>query len=483
MQAKILVVDDDPDILLSLENRVAHLGHEPLTASNGKDALRVIKEEEPDVVLLDLKLPDLHGMEILKRIQGSIPSPIAPENVAKIHGRSAPPRVIILTAFGSIEMAVQAMQQGAFDFIPKPFTADHLNVVIKKALDDVAVTRHIDRLHKEVDAQFDPIVASNAQMHVQLARAKKAAASTATILLLGETGTGKEVLARAVHRWSPRSHKPFIPVNCAAIPEALIESELFGHEKYAYTDAKTLKRGQFEEADSGTLFLDEIGDMSLSTQAKVLRALNDQQFTRVGGTKPIRVDVRVIAATNKDLQQAVRQGIFREDLYFRLAVITVTPPPLRDRMDDLHALAEHFAKSRPRKLGLHKRYTFSDAAMDALQRYTWPGNIRELENVISRALVLCAGDRIEPDDLLLPDSLEPEPSIEEAPIQSEGDPLAHSYHERMKVHSRSIIEHALRMNGWNQTKTAQYLGLQRTFLTKLLKKKQIPGRPPTSSVI
>lgn len=478
MRAKILVVDDDPDILLSLENRVAHLGHEPLTAATGKDALRVIKEEEPDLVLLDLKLPDLNGLEILNQVCGSIQAPVGSEDPARIHASYAAPRFIILTAFGTIELAVKAMQQGAFDFIPKPFTADHLNVVIKKALDDVSLHRHVDRLRNEAYAQFDPIIAANTQMNAQLARAKKAAASTATILLLGETGTGKEVIARAVHRWSPRAHKPFIAVNCAAIPETLIESELFGHEKYAYTDAKTQKRGQFEEADGGTLFLDEIGDMSLNTQAKVLRALNDQQFTRVGGTKPIKVDVRVIAATNKDLQQAVRQGTFREDLYFRLAVITITPPPLRERMDDLHDLAQHFVKSRPGKLGLHNRYTFSDAALEALQRYSWPGNIRELENVISRALVLCAGDKIEPEDLLLPDSQEP--SMHESESHTEGTTHSHSYHESMKAHSRKIIENALRANGWNQTKTSDYLGLQRTYFTKLLRQKQISGRPPTS---
>lgn len=479
MRARILLVDDDPDILLSLENRVAHLGHDPLTATNGKDALRIIKEEEPDLVLLDFKLPDLTGMDILNQVRSSQQSTVSTDDAAALQGPYTTPRIVILTAFGTIELAVKAMQQGAFDFIPKPFTADHLNVVIKKALADVSINRHIDRLHQEVSSQFDPIVASNTHMNAQLARAKKAAASTATILLLGETGTGKEVMARAVHRWSPRTHKPFIAVNCAAIPETLIESELFGYEKGAFTDAKLMKRGKFEEADGGTLFLDEIGDMSLSAQAKVLRALNDQQFTRIGGSKAIQVDVRVIAATNKNLQQAVRQGTFREDLYFRLAVITVTPPPLRERMDDLVNLAQHFIKTRPSKLGLHKQYTLSDEALEALEQHSWPGNIRELENVISRALVLCTGDRIEPEDLLLPDPQDP--AMQESHQTLEDSTDSHSYHESMKAHSRKIIEHALRVNGWNQTKAAEYLGLQRTYFTKLLRQKQISGRPPTSS--
>ncbi len=267
-------------------------------------------------------------------------------------------------------------------------------------------------------------------------------------------------------------------VNCAAIPETLIESELFGHEKAAFTGATSLKRGQFEEADGGTLFLDEVGDMSLSTQAKVLRALQEQQFTRVGGTKLIKVDVRVLAATNKDLRQAIRHGTFREDLYFRLAVITVTPPPLRERKDDLFALAQHFINSRPSKLGLHKRYTLSDLAVEALQHYSWPGNIRELDNTISRALVLCTENTIEPEDLLLPDS--PDPLTQELDIAATNKTVPSSYHDSMVRYSRDLIESALRRNGWNQTKTAAELGLHRTYFTKLIRKLRISGRPPSS---
>lgn len=482
MRAKVLVVDDDPDILLSLENRVTFMGHESLTATDGKNALRLIREEDPDLVLMDLKIPLLTGLEVLKQVRDAS---------TQSHGKDVPlsqtpamyttPLIVILTAYGTIELAVEAMQLGAFDFVPKPFTADHLTVVINKALSTIALHRQLETLRKEVETKLDPIVGSNKHMSAQLAVAKKAATSTATILLLGETGTGKEVLARAIHRWSPRSQKPFVAVNCAAIPETLIESELFGYEKGAFTGATSMKRGQFEEADGGTLFLDEIADMSLSTQAKVLRVLQEQQFTKVGGTKLIKVDVRVLAATNKDLQQAVRHGTFREDLYFRLAVITITLPSLRERMDDLLALAQHFINSRPVKLGLQKRYVLSDFAAEALQRYSWPGNIRELENVISRALVLCTGDIIEPEDLLLPDLSCP--SRQQPDIAEDHGAVSRSYHESMDAYSRKIIENALSRNGWNQTKAAAYLSLQRTYLTKLLRQKQITGRPPTSSSV
>jgi DNA-binding NtrC family response regulator len=482
MRSKILIVDDENDIRMSLENRVTFMGHEPLTATDVKGALRLIQEEEPHLVLLDMKLGSESGLELLQHVRDtSNPNRPRAEGEPQAQGTYTTPLIVILTAFGTIELAVQAMQLGAFDFVPKPFTSDHLTVVIKKALATVDLHRQVNWLHKKIDDQFDTIVATNKQMGVQLAVAKKAASSTATVLLLGETGTGKEVLARAIHRWSPRCHKPFMTVNCAAIPETLIESELFGHEKGAFTGAASMKRGHFEEADGGTLFLDEIGDMSLSTQAKVLRALHEQQFTRVGGTKPINVDVRVLAATNKDLRQAIREGTFREDLYFRLAVITVTPPPLRERMDDLLALARHFVDSRPGKLGLPKRYTLSDLAVEALQRYSWPGNIRELDNVISRALVLCTGNTIEPEDLILAESPDTPKQTPNVDGDQDNGIVSSSYHECMNAYSRKLIENALRRNGWNQTKAAAELDLQRTYFTKLLRQKRISGKPPTSA--
>jgi DNA-binding NtrC family response regulator len=478
MRAKILIVDDDRDILLSLENRVTWMGHEPLTAANGKDALRLIQDEEPDLVLLDLELPLLSGLDVLKQVsEASIRSDAPDKSTTQTPTSYTTPLIVILTAYGTIERAVQAMQLGAFDFVPKPFTADHLTVVINKALATVALHRHVETLRREVDDQFEPIASTNQQMNAQLAMAKQSASSAATVLLLGETGTGKEVVARAIHRWSPRSTKPFIAVNCAAFPENLLENELFGHEKGAFTGAAKREPGKIEIAEGGTLFLDEIGDMPLTMQSHLLRVLNDRTFYRVGGTQEVRTDVRFIAATNKDLKQAIRQGIFREDLYFRLAVITIALPPLRKRMEDLSALVQHFL-NRPSNVGLCKRVALSDEAFQALQQYSWPGNVRELENVLTRALVLCPGDTIGPEHLSLTAFTTSAPPMHQEPNT---DVAFFSYHKSMDAYGQKLIEAALRRNGWNQTKAAAELGLQRTYLTKLLRQKQIPGKPPSTA--
>ena len=366
MRAKILIVDDDHDILLGLENRVTWMGHEPVTATNGQEALRLIQEEQPDLVLLDLELPLLSGLDVLKHVSHTSVTTAPPdEEPHPTSGTYTTPLIVMLTAYGTIERAVQAMQLGAFDFVPKPFTSDHLTVVINKALDTVTLHRQVATLRKEVDNQFQPALTNNKHMAAQLAVAKQAAASPVTVLLLGETGTGKEVVARAIHRWSPRSSRPFVAVNCAAFPENLLENELFGHEKGAFTGAIKREPGKIEIAEGGTVFLDEIGDMPLTMQSHLLRVLNDRTFYRVGGTQEVRADVRFIAATNKNLQQAIRQGTFREDLYFRLAVITINLPPLRDRLDDLPALAEHFL-TQPGKHGLNRRCTLSDSALQRL---------------------------------------------------------------------------------------------------------------------
>ena len=391
MRAKILIVDDDRDILLGLENRITWMGHEPVTADNGKDALRLIEQGEFDLALLDLELPGLSGVEVLERVKGASHS----ERQAE-HDTSATyttPLIIILTAFGTIELAVHAMQLGAFDFLTKPFSADHLTVVVNKALATVALHRQVSVLRQEVDDRYEHLVGANAKMATQLTIAKQAALTDVTVLLLGETGTGKEVVARAIHRWSPRRSKPFVAVNCAALPEPLLENELFGHEKGAFTGAVKREPGKIEVAEGGTVFLDEIGDMPLLLQSRLLRVLQDQTFYRVGGTQSVRTNVRFIAATNKDIRRAIQEGTFREDLYYRLAVITVTLPPLRERMDDIPALAQHFLK-RAVRMGIHRPCVLSDHALQALQQYQWPGNIRELENVLTRALILCPEDSL-----------------------------------------------------------------------------------------
>jgi len=472
MRAKILIVDDDRDILLGLENRITWMGHEPVTADNGKDALRLIEQGEFDLALLDLELPVLSGLEILERTRGAAHSE---RHTVKDTGASyATPLVIILTAFGTIERAVQAMQLGAFDFLTKPFNADHLTVVINKALSTVTLHRQVDVLRQEIDHRYDHLVGTNAKMAEQLTIAKQAAQSDVTVLLLGETGTGKEVVARAIHRWSPRRSKPFIAINCAALPEHLLENELFGHEKGSFTGAIKREPGKIETAEGGTVFLDEIGDMPLPLQTRLLRVIQDQTFYRVGGTQPVHTTVRFVAATNKDIRRAIQQGVFREDLYYRLAVITVTLPPLRERMDDVPALARHFL-DRAVKVGVHRSCALSDNAARALQQYQWPGNIRELENVLMRAVILCPEDTLEPSHLHLANS----PRLSAAESDTGSPPL--HYHERIDAYSRKILEEALRRNGWNQTRTAEELGLQRTYLTKLLRQKEISGRQPKDS--
>lgn len=468
MRAKILIIDDDPDIVLGLENRVTWMGHEPLTADNGKDGLRLLQQEQPDLVLLDIQLPGLSGLEVLQHLSGQSRHEEPPNRW--LGGTLIPP-IIMLTAFGTIELAVKAMQLGAADFVTKPFTGDHISIVINKTLSALALRRQVDALQREVAARYGPIVGNNAKLVAQLNLAKQAAASTVTVLILGETGTGKEVAARAIHGWSPRNAKPFVAVNCAAIPKDLLENELFGHEKGAFTGAVKREAGKIEIAEGGTVFLDEIGDMSLQLQSHLLRLLQDQTFYRVGGTQAVHTDVRFIAATNKDLKQAIKQGAFREDLYYRLEVISVTLPPLRDRLDDLPALTDHFLKQSV-KFGFSAPSTISPDALAVLGQYHWPGNIRELENVLTRAVILSAGGRIDPCHLHLSGS---------ATAPSEGvDPLPNlrCYHEKMEAYSRKILEEALQRNDWNQTRAAEELGLQRTYFTKMLRQKNIAGRPP-----
>ena len=476
MRARILIVDDDPDIVLALENRITWMGHEPLTAADGNQALRIIQGDQPDLVLLDIQLPGgPSGLEILQQIHDTVGKQASSDKETA----SLPP-VVMLTAFGTIERAVKAMQLGAVDFITKPFTGDHITVVINKALESIALRRQVGVLKKELDDRYGGMVGNNPKFQGQLALAKQAAASTVTILILGETGTGKEVVARAIHGWSPRKNKPFVAVNCAAIPKDLLENELFGHEKGAFTGAVKREAGKIEIAEGGTVFLDEIGDMSLSMQSHLLRVLQDQTFYRVGGTQSVHTDVRFLAATNKDLKQAIRQGTFREDLFFRLEVISVTLPPLRERIDDIPALAAYFL-GRAGKFGLSKQCTMSEAALRTLSHYRWPGNIRELENVLTRAYILTPGKTIEPEHLFLSER-GPGPSGDGGFGSREAmEPLpggSGGYHEMMEAYSRWVLEDALKKNDWNQTRAAEALGLQRTYFTKLLRQKQIPGRQP-----
>ena len=460
MQARVLIVDDDPDILTSLTKRLTWMGHDVLTAEDGEQALRMVVEDQPDVMLLDIELPGLGGLDVLKHFaekRSKVPAPTLPE-------------VIVITAFGTIGRAVEAMRLGACDFLSKPFEPDHLSIVIEKAVAQASITRQVGLLQAEVQERYECIVGPSQRMGQLLETARRAAASSATVLLLGETGTGKEVMARALHRWSPRAGKPFVVVNCAALPESLLENELFGHEKGAYTGAVTREPGKIEAAAGGTVFLDEIGDMPAGLQTRLLRVLQDQEFYRVGGTRPIRIDVRFVAATNRDLKDAIQQGVFREDLYYRLNVISLMLPPLRKRGEDIPALVEHFIRRHGAAPG-RRPITVSPDALNVIRAYHWPGNVRELENVLARAMVLCPDHCLEPEHL----GIKVQRKLSFEPDLSEGCNL--NYHAVMEAYSRKLLEEALRRAGWNQTKAAELLGLQRTYLTRLIKQRGIQTKP------
>lgn len=315
----VLVVDDDQDIQEVIKDRLESLSCQVLVASNGREGLEVLEQQSPEMVLLDIEMPGMNGLEVLKEIRK----------------RENDVTVVMITAHGTIDRAVQAMKEGAYDFIPKPFEPDHIALIVEKALERERLKKEVEILSEGLGERYRLIMGKNGKMNRAISLAKKAATSKSTILLLGESGTGKEIFARAIHNWSERNGKPFIAINCVGLSRELLESELFGHEKGAFTGALQLKRGKMELAHGGTVFLDEIGDISQELQTKLLRFLQEREFERVGGTKPIRVDIRVIAATNRDLDGAVKEGRFRQDLYFRLNVIPITLPPLRERKEDI----------------------------------------------------------------------------------------------------------------------------------------------------
>jgi len=453
MTAKILIVDDDADIVAVLEDRLQALGYDTVAARDGQQALEQIAQESPQLALLDLTLPKLSGLDVLKQLNRTKQADGLP--------------VVVMTAHGSIDAAVEAMKEGAYDFLTKPLDKDHLLLVIRKALERDSLRRHVDYLRSEVAGRYASIVGSSPSVTPVIEAAQRAARSDASVLLLGESGTGKELFARSIHQWSPRLTMPLIVINCVALTETLLENELFGHERGAFTGADRQQKGKLEMADGGTVFLDEIGDMSLPLQAKLLRVLQDREFQRVGGSKTVSVNIRIIAATNKDLKKAVKAGQFREDLYFRLNVITLTLPPLRERRGDIPALAQFFL-SRHAKDAKRPHMTLSAEALDALTRYAWPGNIRELDNVIARAVVLSPTDTIEPGMLAL--------MQEDAELRAkDGGHLPYldlPYHDSMDEHSRHIIARALEQANGNQTKAAEFLQLQRTYLARLIRRQK-----------
>ncbi|MBA4370104.1 MAG: hypothetical protein C0418_00805 [Coriobacteriaceae bacterium] len=377
---RVLIADDEKNMRWVLGQALSAEGYEIVEAASGKEALAVAAEQTPDIILLDYKMPAPDGMEVLRRLRG----------------KAVTVPIIMLTAHGNVQHAVEAMKAGASEYLTKPFDLEEVKLALEKAsrLSDLAA--EVERLRGELDRDYDleGIVAAEPRMLEILETVGKVAPTSATVMIYGESGTGKELVARAIHRLSPRASKPFVSISAGALPETLLESELFGYEKGAFTGAMMAKPGRFEMANGGTLFLDEIGDITPAVQVKLLRVLQERQFERLGGTRTIEVDVRVVAATNQDLQQMIADSGFREDLYYRLNVVPITLPPLRQRTDDIPRLVAHFLEKY--EAG-EKRIT--QAAMEAMAQYAWPGNVRELENTIERVVILSHGDEIDLADL------------------------------------------------------------------------------------
>ena len=442
MGTRILVVDDEPLNLDLLEQELGDRGYAIERANGGAEALEKFAAHAPQLVLLDHLMPDPDGIEVLRRLRGG--------------GVDIP--VIMLTAHGTIEKAVEAMRYGATDFITKPFDADHLAFAVGRALNEERLGRKVEVLSQQANERHHLIPGNSAAMKQAVDFARKAAASNSTVLLLGESGTGKEVIASAIHRWSERGEEPFIAINCAGLSKELVESELFGHEKGAFTGAHLLKRGKIELARGGTVFLDEIGDMAPELQARLLRFLQEQRFERVGGTKTMDGDVRIVVATNRDLARAIRDGHFREDLYYRINVIAIRLPPLRERKEDIPELARHFLE-RFASEG-NKRFTgIAEGAMVKLLDHDWPGNVRELANAIERAVVLGRGPEVTVRDL--PTHL--------GAASAMPAPDGPGYHAALDAYKRNVIASALARTDGNRAAAAKLLGLQRTYLSRLIR--------------
>jgi len=437
---KILVVDDEQLIRWSLEQNLKKQGYEVITAGSGEDALRLVREELPDLMLLDIQLPGMNGIEVLEKVKEF------EEEVV----------VIMVTALGVLETAVKAMRLGAYDYINKPFNLDELAIVIKKALENRELRREVAHLRSAQTSRYgiDNIIGSSRHMENVKAMIRKIAQSDAsTVLIQGESGTGKELVAKAIHYESARADKPFMAINCAAMPETLLESELMGHEKGSFTDAKAQKKGLFEVADGGTIFLDEIGDMEMGMQAKLLRVLEERSFRRIGGTRDIAVDVRIVSATNKDLLKAIEEKTFRNDLYYRIQVIPIYLPPLRERKEDIIPLVTHFINHYNREFGKTVG-GISKMAEKFLAEYAWPGNTRELRNVIERAIIL------ESEDTLLLEHL-PQEIVSKTGGSAAGPVSFRLPPEGIDIEDveRELIRQALEISEGNQSKAAKKLNL------------------------
>jgi two-component system, NtrC family, response regulator AtoC len=449
----ILIVEDEAKMRRLLELNLKEEGHAVLAAANAEAALKLLSQEKVDLVLSDLKLPGMTGLEFLhavKRSNAQIP-------------------VVLMTAFGTVETAVEAMKAGASDYVLKPFSMEEMKLILRKEL-DIGRLREENRSLREALGhryEFKNIVAHSAKMQEVLATVERVAPTNSTVLLGGESGAGKDLIARAIHQHSRRAAGPFIKINCTAIPENLLESELFGYEKGAFTGAVTSKPGKFELADQGSIFLDEIGDIPGTIQVKLLRVLQEREFERLGGTKTLKVDVRVIAATNQDLRAALEQGTFREDLFYRLNVVPISIPPLREHKEDIPYLVDHFVARFARDSG-KKISGISPAAMKMLADFHWPGNVRELENIIERAVALSNATTLDVADIHL-DSPAPAKSAGGVPFPPEGATLEQFEDE--------MIREALRRANGNKSQAARLLGLSRNALRYRLWKMGVPDEP------
>lgn len=440
MKPLILVVDDEEGIREALSEILGDEGYQVITASTGEEALNILRKEPPDLVLLDIWLPGMDGIETLREIKNL---------------RSDVP-VIMISGHGTIEIAVKATKMGASDFLEKPLSLDRVIISARNALALSNLERENRNLKENLSRQWR-LIGESEKMKTLRLQIEMAAKSSSRVLITGESGSGKELVARLLHSLSNRSSKPFIEVNCAAIPQELIESELFGHEKGSFTGAFERKKGKFELADGGTLFLDEIGDMSLQTQAKVLRVIETQEFQRVGGSSTIKVDVRIIAATNKDLPEEVKKGTFREDLFFRLNVIPLSVPPLRERKEDIPLLIDHFLKTISEEYGQRPK-KITPEAIRILQGHEWPGNVRELRNTIERLLIMTSSDVITERDISIGSSTEVADYFGYRTLKEARDAF-----------EKDFITRRLKENNWNISKTAEQLDIERSNLHRKIK--------------
>jgi DNA-binding NtrC family response regulator len=450
MKPKILIIDDDTSLRRVLEYNLQEAGYLVSAAASGEEGLSLFAEEIPALVITDMKMPGMDGMQVLKSIKERSPETL----------------VIIITAFGSVDIAVEAMKAGAYDYITKPFNRDELRLTVAKALQFTGLAAENKRLKDELSdrADFRTLVGSSPEMEKVFQIVRKVADSEASVLITGESGTGKELVARSIHAHSSRRDGAFVAINCAAIPRDLLESELFGHVKGAFTGAVKDKTGKFQLAEGGTLFLDEVGELPLELQPKLLRALQEREVEAVGGTKPQKLDVRVVAATNLDMDKALADGTFREDLFYRLAVIPIHLPPLRDRRDDIPLLLRYFCT----KHGC-ERVTFDKPALAVLTAYVWPGNVRELENLVEWLLIMRSRDRLTLEDL--PDKIRgAAPAKGSAVINLPDDGYS------LEQLEQEVVIAALERNAWNQTAAARFLRIPRHTLIYRMEKYGIVSR-------